>query len=256
MMTTPWLEKTSVSPTVEALAKTAAEYAATRMRDLLKQQQTLRLVAATGASQLKFLAELTAAEGIDWKRVELFHLDEYIGVGRDHPASFAGYIEERIVRKAGIPVFHLLDGLRDPHAVIAEASELIRQKPVDLAFVGIGENAHLAFNDPPADFAVEDPYLIVELDEACRRQQVGEGWFPTFNDVPKQAISMSVKQIMSSRSIICVVPDERKAEAVRASLLGDVTPQVPASILQQHPDVRFFLDNASAKFLTANEVLD
>jgi glucosamine-6-phosphate deaminase len=186
---------------------------------------------------------------VDWKRIELFHLDEYVGLNIDHPASFARYIRDRIVVPTGIPMYHLLDGAGDPQQVVRAASEAISAAPVDLAFVGIGENGHLAFNDPPADFKTEAPYLIVELDRACRAQQVGEGWFAGIDDVPKRAISMSVHQIMQAQSIVCVVPDERKAQAVAAALTGPVTPDVPASILQDHPRVRFFLDDGSAKLL-------
>ena len=239
----------SVSPARELMARTAAAYAVAKLRALLATQRQVRLIAATGASQLEFLQNLTAAADIDWKRVELFHLDEYVGIGQDHPASFARYIKERIINPTGIEHFHLLDGLSDPEVVIRETGELIRQAPVDLAFVGIGENGHLAFNDPPADFETEAPYLVVNLDEACRRQQVGEGWFRSLAEVPDRAISMSVQQILKTRSIVCIVPDERKADAVYKSLTGPVTPAVPASILTTHQDVRFFLDENSAKFL-------
>jgi glucosamine-6-phosphate deaminase len=239
----------SVSPARELMARTAAAYAVAKLRALLATQRQVRLIAATGASQLEFLQNLTAAADIDWKRVELFHLDEYVGIGQDHPASFARYIKERIINPTGIEHFHLLDGLSDPEVVIRETGELIRQAPVDLAFVGIGENGHLAFNDPPADFETEAPYLVVNLDEACRRQQVGEGWFRSLAEVPERAISMSVQQILKTRSIVCIAPDERKADAVYKSLTGPVTPAVPASILTTHQDVRFFLDENSAKFL-------
>jgi glucosamine-6-phosphate deaminase len=239
----------SVSPARELMARTAAAYAVAKLRALLATQRQVRLIAATGASQLEFLQNLTTAADIDWKRVELFHLDEYVGIGQDHPASFARYIKERFINPTGIEHFHLLDGLSDPEVVIRETGELIRQAPVDLAFVGIGENGHLAFNDPPADFETEAPYLVVNLDEACRRQQVGEGWFRSLAEVPERAISMSVQQILKTRSIVCIVPDKRKADAVYKSLTGPVTPAVPASILTTHQDVRFFLDENSAKFL-------
>ena len=173
---------------------------------------------------------------IAWNRVTGFHLDEYVGLPIAHPASFRGYLWQRFVSRLPLPLaaFHFLDGEGDPQAECRRVGEIIRRHPIDVAFVGIGENGHLAFNDPPADFETEEPYLVVELDDACRRQQLGEGWFPTFDDVPQQAISMSVRQIMKSRAIICTVPDERKAEAVRNAVEGEVTPQVPASILQRH----------------------
>jgi glucosamine-6-phosphate deaminase len=242
-------ENVSVSQNRELMARTAAAYSIEKLRKLLDAQQHVRLIAATGASQIEFLQSVTRARDLDWKRVELFHLDEYVGIGQEHPASFAGYIKKRIVEPAGIERFHLLDGLSEPQRMIRETGEQLRQAPVDLAFVGIGENGHLAFNDPPADFETDAPYLVANLDEKCRQQQVGEGWFASLADVPKRAISMSIRQILKARSIVCTVPDERKAEAVYNSLVGPVTPMVPASILQTHSDVRFFLDAPSAKLL-------
>ncbi len=188
---------------------------------------------------------------IHWNSVTGFHLDEYVGVKFSHPASFRGYLWQRFVSRLPLPLraFHFLDGEGDPRAECNRVGEIIRRHPIDVAFVGIGENGHLAFNDPPADFETEQPYLVVQLDDACRRQQLGEGWFPTFDDVPKLAISMSVRQIMSSRAIICTVPDERKAEAVRNAVEGEVSPQVPASILQRHKRCQLFLDPAAAVLL-------
>ena len=208
-----------------------------------------RLVAATGASQLEFLAALTSDKSVDWPRVELFHLDEYLGLANTHPASFAKYIRERIIIPTGIHNYYLLDGTRDPHEVAAEAGRRIQTAPVDLALVGIGENGHLAFNDPPADFDTTEPYIVVSLDEACRRQQVGEGWFATIADVPRQAISMSVQQILAANHIVCVVPDRRKAQAVSDTLESPVTPLVPASILRTHARAMLFLDEESASQL-------
>jgi glucosamine-6-phosphate deaminase len=228
------------------MAETAAAYAVGRLVQLINTQGEVRLLAATGASQLEFLSYLTQSGEVDWKRVELFHLDEYVGIGIDHGASFARYIRDRLVEPTGIERYHLLNGLGNPAEVIAAANEAVSRAPIDLAFAGIGENAHLAFNDPPADFETTEPYLLVNLDEACRRQQVGEGWFPALADVPAQAFSMSVQQILKSKEILCVVPDGRKAEAVAKSLQGPVTPTVPASILQTHPDTRYFLDEFSA----------
>jgi glucosamine-6-phosphate deaminase len=236
--------------TKEEMAGAAAALAAERLRDLLTKRTQVRLLAATGASQLEFLDRLATEQGIDWPRVELFHLDEYVGLSMDHPASFAGYIKQRIVERLGIVYFHLLDGARDPREVVAETGAALASAPIDLAFVGIGENGHLAFNDPPADFDVEDPYLIVELDHACRQQQVGEGWFPSLEDVPRQAISISIHQLLKAQEILCIVPDARKAAAVRACLLGTISPEAPASILRIHPNTTIFLDNASASLLT------
>lgn len=244
-----WEGKVSVLSTREAMALAASEYAIAKLAAALHRKPRVRLLAATGASQLEFLEHVTASKRIDWKRVELFHLDEYLGMGESHPASFAGYIRQRIVNPTGIRMFHLLDGLGDPEEVIKRINAAVSEAPIDVAFVGIGENGHLAFNDPPADFETEIPYLRVRLDEACRRQQVGEGWFRSLDDVPTEAISMSVRQILKSESIICVVPDERKAAAVKAVIEGRVTPTVPASILGTHPDTRLFLDAGSASLL-------
>jgi glucosamine-6-phosphate deaminase len=233
----------------EQLAASAARDAAGRIRHAIGVRGGARIVAATGASQIAFLDRLIREPGVDWTRVELFHLDEYVGLSIDHPASFRKYLLERLIRPAGIGRYHLLEGERDAPAVCREVGARLRAAPVDVAFAGIGENAHLAFNDPPADFAATDPYLVVRLDERCRAQQVGEGWFAGMDDVPVTAISMSVPQILSARSIVCVVPDSRKAEAVRASVEGPVDPMVPASILQRHPDVTIYLDRASASLL-------
>ena len=179
----------------------------------------------------------------------MFHLDEYVGLPVDRPASFRKYLLERLIRKTGITRYHLLDGELDAVRVAERVGQEISKTPVDVAFVGIGENGHLAFNDPPADFATERPYLIVTLDEACRRQQVGEGWFASVAEVPSQAISMSVRQILKSREIICVVPDARTAHAVNACVVGDVSPLAPASILQTHANTTMYLDRDSAALL-------
>jgi glucosamine-6-phosphate deaminase len=245
-----WNRKISISATKEAMARDACEHAIKKLAEALDRKPQVRLLAATGASQFEFLDLLTASNQIDWRRVELFHLDEYIGISETHPASFSRYIRERIVEKTGIVKFHLLDGSRNPDEVIAEMNATIAAAPIDVAFVGIGENAHLAFNDPPADFDTEIPYLRVRLDEACRRQQMGEGWFASLQDVPAEAISMSVRQILRSGSILCIVPDTRKAAAVKSAVEGPITPQVPASILRTHSDVRLFLDRNSASLLS------
>ncbi len=233
----------------EKLALTAAAHAAHSVRRLLEKQERVRVLAATGASQLDFLDRLVADRTVDWSRIELFHLDEYVGIALDHPASFARYIKERIVDRTGIARFHLLDGMRDPEVVAIAMSREIAAAPIDLAFAGIGENGHLAFNDPPADFEAEHPYLVVDLDEACRRQQVGEGWFRSLEDVPTRAITISIPQLLQSREILCIVPDVRKAEAVKACLEGPVSPDAPASILRVHPNATIFLDQDSASLL-------
>lgn len=203
-------------------------------------------MAATGASQFEFLDNLTRAPGIDWTRVEVFHLDEYVGLPATHPASFRKYLLERLIHKTGVTRYHLLDGDGDPQASVNRVGAELESKQVDLLFAGIGENGHLAFNDPPANFQATDPYLIVDLDEACRQQQVNEGWFSNLSDVPRRAISMSVRQILRAKEVIVAVPDRRKALAVKACIEGEISPMVPASILRNHPNTTVYLDRDSA----------
>jgi glucosamine-6-phosphate deaminase len=237
-----------------ALGAAAAAHAARVLREALAREGRARVIAATGASQFEFLEALTATDGIDWSHVEIFHLDEYVGLSRSHPASFRRYLEERLVKRVAPGAFHSLDGeAEDPVAECRRVGALIAEAPVDVAFVGIGENGHLAFNDPPADFETEDPYLVVTLDEACRRQQLGEGWFGSLDEVPPRAISMSVRQILKAREIVVSVPDARKARAVRECLEGEVTPLHPASILQRHTRAAVYLDRDSAALLTGRE---
>jgi glucosamine-6-phosphate deaminase len=228
----------------------AARHAAESLQRILAKQDLARLIAATGASQFEFLEALTRTPGIAWQRVELFHLDEYAGLPVTHAASFRKYLLERLIRKTGITRFHLLDGEQDLREVIRDVGGELSARPVNLAFVGIGENGHLAFNDPPADFETQEPYLVVELDEACRRQQVNEGWFSSIAEVPSRAISMSVRQILKAEEIIAVVPDARKAQAVKACLEGEISPMAPASILRTHPNTTIYLDTASASHLS------
>lgn len=237
--------------TKNELGRAAAEHGAQHIRDAINMHGAARIIVATGASQFDTLAHLTSLSNIRWDKVTAFHLDEYIGLPITHGASFRKYLWERFVSKLPLPLaaFHFIDGEGDAGAECRRLNAIIATAPIDVAFVGIGENGHLAFNDPPADFNTEEPYIVVNLDEACRRQQLGEGWFPTFDDVPKQAISMSIRQIMKSRCIVVSVPDTRKAEAVRNSVHGEVTAQVPASILQQHPECTLYLDPASASLL-------
>jgi len=235
----------------DSLGRAAADQAATSIRKAIHQQGVARIIAATGASQFEFLDALTTASGVDWSCVEVFHLDEYIGLPITHPASFRKYLFERLINKTGITRYHFLDGDGDAQRSVVNIGREIQRESVDIAFVGIGENAHLAFNDPPADFEIEDPYLVVQLDQACRQQQVNEGWFRNITEVPMQAISMSVRQILRSREIIVVVPEERKALAVRNSLEGEITPMVPASILRRHANATIYLDKDSAALLTS-----
>lgn len=239
-----------VLPDKRALGEAAAADAAALLKDAIARQGHVNVVAATGASQFEFLDALTAAPGIDWKKTVFFHLDEYVGLPDTHPASFRRYLRERIVDHVHPGTFHFIEGdAADPAAECRRLAGLIGDRPIDVAFVGIGENGHLAFNDPPADFDTQEPYRVVELDEACRRQQLGEGWFASLEDVPRRAISMSVAQILRSKRILCVVPDARKARAVRDSLKGELSPLRPASALQRHPATTVYLDPDSAALL-------
>ncbi|HYT21489.1 MAG TPA: glucosamine-6-phosphate deaminase [Candidatus Polarisedimenticolia bacterium] len=238
-----------------SLSKAAAERASAAVRGAIHDRGCARIITATGTSQLDFLDALTNAKNIDWKKVEMFHLDEYIGLPVTHPASFRKYLLERLIHKVGIAKYHLLEGDSDPAEVVCRVGNALRSAPVDVAFVGIGENGHLAFNDPPADLQTEEPYLIVELDEACLRQQVGEGWFANISEVPRRAISMSVRQILKAKEIICVVPDARKAPAVKLCFDGEVSPMAPASILRTHPAATIYLDRESASLLSAGALI-
>lgn len=231
------------------MARVAADQAASILRDTIQKQGKARLIAATGAAQFEFLEALTTLPAIDWKRVEMFHLDEYIGLPKTHPASFCRFLKERLIQKTGMVHYHLLNGDEDPAEVIRRIGEALQSEPIDVAFVGIGENGHLAFNDPPADFETEEPYIIVTLDEPCRRQQLGEGWFDSLADVPRRAISMSVRQILKTKQILCIVPDARKANAVKACFDGEISPLAPASILRTHPNTTVYLDKNSAALL-------
>jgi glucosamine-6-phosphate deaminase len=235
------------------MSRAAAGEAAVALRNAIRAKGDARLIAATGASQIDFLQALTEAPDIDWSRVEMFHLDEYIGLPITHPASFRRYLLDRLIGQVGMGRYHLLDGENDPQETADRVGRMLAEHPVDLACVGIGENGHLAFNDPPADFTTEQPYLIVKLDDRCRQQQVGEGWFESVEDVPARAISMSVRQILKALQIIAVVPDARKAVAVKACVEGAVSPMAPASILQTHPNTMLLLDSDSAAMLTTHE---
>ena len=242
-----------VCETRDELGRRAAQDGAGLLRRALRERGEAAVIVATGASQFEVLAALVRAPEIDWGRVTAFHLDEYVGMPMSHSASFRRYLKERFVDKLPQPpqAFHYINAEDDPQAECRRLNALLEGRAVDVAFIGIGENGHLAFNDPPADFETEQPYIVVALDEACRRQQLGEGWFPALEDVPRQAISMSVRQIMKSKAIICSVPDERKAQAVKGPVEGPVTPQVPASILQRHEAATLYLDRASASLLNS-----
>ena len=235
-----------------ALGQAAAQLASAALNRACEERGTATLVVATGSSQFEVLAALRAAPSIPWDRVTIFHLDEYVGLDAGHPASFRRFLHDRFVDRlpTAPAAFHAINGKApDPAAECGRLAALVPASSFDVSLIGIGENAHLAFNDPPADFVCEEPYRVVALDERCRQQQVGEGWFPALAAVPTRAISMSVRRILASRLIVCSVPDRRKAEAVKASVEGAITPAVPASILQSHPRCHLLLDHESASLL-------
>jgi glucosamine-6-phosphate deaminase len=237
-----------ISESREELAKKAAKKGAELIRAAIKARGEANIIVPAGASQFEMIAALVK-EDLNWSVVTAFHLDEYIGLPVTHPASFRKYLKERFADKVMPRVFNYVNGEIDPEGECKRLGKLISKYSIDVAFVGIGENAHLAFNDPPADFDTDEAYIVVNLDEACRKQQLGEGWFPTFDDVPKQAISMSIKQIMKTKSIICTVPDLRKADAVKKAVKGPVTNMAPSSIMQKHAATWLYLDKESASLL-------
>lgn len=245
----------SISANRKELGIRSGKAAASLIRKFIKEKGQANIILATGASQFETLSYLIKEEEIDWSKVVMFHLDEYIGLPESSPASFRKYLKERFLEKVPpIKAAYLVNGEADPSAECYRLKNIIEKYPIDVALVGIGENGHLAFNDPPADFDVEEPYIIVDLDEQCRQQQFNEGWFPSISDVPLQAISMSIKQICKSAHIICSVPDSRKAEAVKNCLEEAVSNLFPASILRLHPNCTYYLDNESAKHLSPETI--
>ena len=242
-----------IEPDPIQLGKAAGSSAAALIRKVIAKKGSANIILATGTSQFDTLNQLIAEKDIDWSKVVMFHLDEYIGLPITAPASFRKYLTERFLSKVpALKAAHLINGETGAQAECDRLGDLITKHPIDLALVGIGENGHLAFNDPPADFETEVPYIIVELDEACRKQQLGEGWFKSFEEVPRRAISMSVKQILKSKQIICSVPDKRKAKAVKDCVEHPISNLFPASILQSHSGCTLFLDTASSSMLTQN----
>lgn len=240
--------KIFIYKTKEELGRTAARKGAELIRKALAEKGEASIIVATGASQFEMLDELVKAK-VDWTRVTAFHLDEYIGIPDTHGASFRKYLKERFVDRVPLKEFHYINAEADAEAECIRLGKLIASQPVDVAFVGIGENGHLAFNDPPADFQTEEAYIKVNLDLECRNQQFGEGWFPTLDQVPETAISMSVNQILKSEHIICSVPDRRKAEAVKRAVETEVSPDIPASVLKTHKKTWLFLDSHSSSLL-------
>jgi glucosamine-6-phosphate deaminase len=243
--------KVSVYKNNSDLGVAAGKEAAGLIKDAISANGKANIILATGTSQFETLQQLIADTEIAWDKVVMFHLDEYIGLSDNHPASFRKYLRERFIEKVpALSAVHLINGEGDPLVECRRLGALISAHPIDVALVGIGENGHLAFNDPPADFNTEEPYLVVDLDDQCVAQQYGEGWFKTLDEVPRKAISMSIQQILKSRHIICSVPDARKATAVHNCLEGPVTHLHPASILQTHRQCTIYLDVPSASALT------
>lgn len=239
-----------IFPDRETLGAQAGAKGAEFIKAVIREKGEANIILATGQSQFETLETLIHDKDIDWSKVRMFHLDEYIGMPITHKASFRKYLTERFVDKvSALNEVVLINGEGDAQEECNRLGNIIKNYPIDVAFVGIGENGHLAFNDPPANYDIEDPYIVVDLDAACRQQQMGEGWFNTIEDVPKQAISMSIKQIMKSKKIICAVPDERKALAVKNCLTKEVSNIYPASILQNHADCYCYLDQGSASLL-------
>lgn len=241
--------KIEIYNTVNELGKAASKHTAELLSKTIETNGSANIILATGTSQLETLNQLIS-EDVDWNKVTMFHLDEYIGLSITHPASFRKYLMGRFISKVYLKEVYLINGEANPEQECNRLNEIILQHPMDVALVGIGENGHLAFNDPPADFETEKPYIIVELDNACRQQQMNEGWFKTINDVPRKAISMSVKQIMKSKNIICSVPDKRKAVAIKNCLENAVSNLHPASILQTHNNCIVYLDKDAASLLS------
>lgn len=234
-----------IKETNEQLGAAAAEQATQIIREAIHQNGKARILLSTGASQFTFF-EAFVKQDLEWNKVEMFHLDEYVHLPESHPASFIHYLKERFVEHVPMENVHFVSGNGDVEMNIRKLNEALSQDSVDLAMIGIGENSHIAFNDPPADFETEQPYLIVKLDDACKRQQVREGWFSSLEEVPDEAITMSVQQIMKSKVILSCVPHETKAEAVRRALENGVRPEVPASILKTHPNWTLYLDTRSS----------
>ena len=232
----------------EDLGLHAAALGAEHIRQAIAARGRASIILATGASQFEMLNALCAETGIDWGRVTVFHLDEYVGISPEHPASFRNYLRQRFVAKVPpLAAFHYIQGdASDTAAELRRLNELIKNEDIDAAFIGIGENGHLAFNDPPADLETGSPYIVVELDERCRQQQTGEGWFASVNEVPRRAISMSIPFILKSRCIICTVPDARKANAVAMALYGEADALHPCATLRSHGNCYLLVDTAAA----------
>jgi len=237
--------------TKDEMGAAAANATGQIIKSAIRNKGQANIILSTGASQFPIFKHLVASKGIDWFKVVVFHLDEYIGIGADHPASFRKYLQERFIDKVSPlrSVYFVRGDSSDPAGECERLAVLIEAHPIDVACIGIGENGHLAFNDPPADFETEKPYIVVQPNETCRKQQLGEGWFEKLEDIPQQAISMSIRQILKSEHLIVTVPDMRKAKPAKNALEGPVTPECPASILRQHANCSIFFDEPAASLL-------
>ena len=233
------------------LGEKAAQHVGRVLRECIQEKGEARIVLSTGASQLDTL-EALVQEDVDWSKVEMFHLDEYVNMPETHIASFRKYLKERFISKLNLKGAYLVDG---DLSHIPALTEKLREKVVDVGLIGIGENAHIAFNDPPADFDTQEAYILVNLNDTCKRQQVREGWFKTMDEVPRQAISMSVSQIMKCKRIVSCVPYTVKAKAIYDTLNSDTTNAVPATILKEHEDFTLFLDQDSASMIAKHSAL-
>lgn len=247
--------KIKVLANAEELGRAAGEYSASVLQQAIAEKGKARLLLSTGSSQFETLKALMA-EDLEWGKVEMFHLDEYVGLSETHPASFRRYLKERVISQVSLKAAHLINGEGDILEHIRQLTEEIRKEPIDLALIGIGENAHIAFNDPPADFQTREAYIVVNLDQKCKEQQIGEGWFASLEDVPNQAISMTVHQIMQSQVIVSAVPHRVKADAIKRTLTSEVTNMIPATKLKEHANVTLFLDSDSASLLAEEDLVD
>lgn len=243
--------KIIVSKDAEALGKNAADLVAEQINEAIRDHGKARIILSTGASQFPMFKEVITRD-IDWSKVEMFHLDEYVGLPETHIASFRKYLKERFASKVNLGAAHYVDGTKEG---IEELTSALRSAPIDIGLIGIGENAHIAFNDPPADFDTKDAYIIVNLNETCKKQQVGEGWFETIDDVPKQAVSMTVYQILQCKSIISVVPHAVKANAVKLTLENEVTNTIPATIMKGHDNFTLLVDENSYSTVDESKIV-
>ncbi|GHV04201.1 glucosamine-6-phosphate deaminase [Clostridia bacterium] len=241
--------KLKIYNTSETAGAAAAKQAAEVLNAKIDRNGSARIVLSTGMSQISFF-DAIVRENVDWSRVEMFHLDEYVGVGREHKASFVRYLQEKFVGKGKLKAAYFVDGTGDVQRTVRALEDEVKKNPLDLGMIGIGENTHIAFNDPPADFDSDCAYKVVTLSDSCKRQQVNEGWFADMNSVCKQAITMTCRQILKCESIICLVPYKCKAEAVKRTLESDVTNTVPATLLKTHKDCTLYCDADSSSRLS------